>query len=269
METKRQLVVNDDDDVEKKPCEDGFPTNRSKVGEFKYEEVLHAFALNSLLQNRAGRPLSRSEQVVLIADSGLTMISPPIENSIILGTISQKNYSYKDDKHSDHGTQVATVALGGLDFTIANTYLLRHQTHLKMMNIMKRGGSALNPTYDVDELNLQTALRSAEQEAFIVNLSVRFPTKIEFIEQSKRSRRTLIVVAAGNSGDDLRGTEAWPAKSGGSENDTVITVAALEQSGKRAPFSNWSPEHVDIGALGCFVRTWKLDTKRYVAERVS
>jgi hypothetical protein len=261
-EYNRNNVAISDDKIDTAGCRDGLAAPGSKVSEFNYEEIFSGFSTDALLDRRSNRELPRQSQAILIADSGLSKINVPPMEYIFHGDVSSRDMAKRDHKYRDHGTQVASVALGGFDFAIANSYLLNTQTLLQMVNIFNDQPSLKDGKieYVLNETYLTQAIREASKTGAIINISHQFSAKIASVEDAKRSRAILIVVAAGNNGEDLRGPKrVWPAQSGGQDNESIITVAALEQSGQLAPFSNWSPEHVDIGALGCFVRTWKYD----------
>ena len=71
----------------------------------------------------------------------------------------------------------------------------------------------------------------------------------------------LFVVAAGNAksgGQNIDLRQVFPARYGGrngAHRDHLITVGAADLSGKRADFSNYSRQYVDIVAPGCAVET--------------
>ena len=60
-------------------------------------------------------------------------------------------------------------------------------------------------------------------------------------------RGTIFVAAAGNNGQDLDTASMWPAKC---PEPTMVTVAAVTNTGALATFSNRSATHVDLGAPG-------------------
>jgi subtilisin family serine protease len=86
---------------------------------------------------------------------------------------------------------------------------------------------------------------AADNGARVINLSLggRKLTRIEQIAvDHARSKQALVVVAAGNDGDQVAGMS--PAGL-----DGVITVTATDRGDRRAGFSNWGPQ-VDIAAPG-------------------
>jgi subtilisin family serine protease len=101
---------------------------------------------------------------------------------------------------------------------------------------------------------------AAQVPGTIINLSLRSTARIEAIETEADNSRstTLFVVAAGNQENELDAggypkESAYPAVYGGNRRARVLTVAALDGRGGLAPFSNWSPTLVDVGAPGCFI----------------
>jgi subtilisin family serine protease len=180
--------------------------------------------------------------------------------------MSDRSYKYES-----HGTAVSSVVVGGFDFSLVNLNTLRHTTKLRIRNAVERKSRSYDDYY-IDTVKLADYLNEADRDGLITNLSVTYSEKVEAIERVENSGRTLIIVAAGNNGGRLEAQhKAWPAMSGGKDNSTIITVGALETDGRRAPFSNWSNEHVDIGALGCDVRVWTYDQKieKYKLAQVS
>lgn len=84
--------------------------------------------------------------------------------------------------------------------------------------------------------------------ARVINLSLGSASACEAIEQDAINAATaagaVVVVAAGNSGQNLATTDFAPAKC-----DNVITVTAVRRDGTRASYANYGPP-VDIAAPG-------------------
>jgi thermitase len=71
---------------------------------------------------------------------------------------------------------------------------------------------------------------------------------LEFAQQ----KNILIVTSAGNAGEDIDTTPQYPASY---ENENILVVAALDQSGRLTQNSNWGRRAVDVGAPGVDVMT--------------
>ncbi len=262
-----RLVVADE--IEK-PCTVKNLSSEFQVAEFDALQIISALFLNRILQKRWFRgELGAPSTTIEIADSGLYQEAiAPLTNS---GYWGAELIPDKDYKYAQHGTEVAAIALGGPDIALVNRFSFN--VGVKPKQIIRKEPIELTFEHAVNKDLLETAMYELESRggADIVNLSVRFPKEVREVEHAINSGRVLIVVAAGNSGDDLQNKPAWPAKYGGGADRPVITVGAVERDGTRAPFSNYSDEHVDIGALGCDVRTWNFDAdaRRFVEKRAS
>lgn len=256
-----RLVVADKID---KPCLVKDLSNTSRIKEFDAWQIISAIVLDYDLQERMKQPYLRSiTPTIEIADSGLYREASPALGDILSGRWDISLIPDQQYEFADHGTEVATIALGGPDIAPVNRFLFK--VRMKPKQIIYRAGiTQTKAEYVVDQDLLGTAMRKLGDwgGAEIVNLSVRFPVEVKEVEDAKKDGKALIVVAAGNNDSDLQLEEAWPAKYGGSVDEPVITVAAVERDGTKAPFSNYSPTHVEIAALGCDVRTWSYDPKK-------
>jgi thermitase len=86
--------------------------------------------------------------------------------------------------------------------------------------------------------------------ARIVNCSFGSSKKSSALEDEvnyAKSKNTLLVVAAGNNGDNIDSDPEYPASF---TQGNVLTVAATTASGALASFSNYGKKSVDIGAPG-------------------
>lgn len=163
---------------------------------------------------------------------------------------------YPDDPYRDHGTAVASMALGGRsmhDATVGTASLVK----LSFAKIYWRRPGPIG----VKEATIYETMSHIENhsDARVVNLSVGsvdgnslrmfVPTL-----SAAASLNLLVVVAAGNASADISTTPTYPAVHGGRGSpvaDRVITVGALAPDGTLAKFSNFSKSRVDILAPGC------------------
>jgi hypothetical protein len=103
-----------------------------------------------------------------------------------------------------------------------------------------------------------------QKEPAVVNMSISYESDespmgannvFEGIVKNLHER-TVLVVAAGNGGEDLSSHPIIPASMGGGPRGQVITVAAHDADGRLTAFSNYGAESVDIAAPGCEVPSW-------------
>lgn len=138
-----------------------------------------------------------------------------------------------------HGTTVSGV-------TAAITNNIRGVAGTAQVSVMAL--RALGPSGQGSSLNTSLAIRwAADHGADIINLSLGTnetfggPTDIQLAVDYAWSRGALIVAAAGNAG---RSTLDYPARL-----SNVVSVAAIDESGQRASFSNYGTG-LDISAPG-------------------
>lgn len=164
---------------------------------------------------------------------------------------------FPTDTYRMHGTQVADSALGGaaLRAKFAALYDLI-KLHFFKIYVKDSGGAV-----SVRDSTFLDAMRDIERhpKAQIVNYSVgsgsRHSTSdFEGVLAQAVQRQFLVVLAAGNSSQDLGESPSYPASFGGNGSHLsswIITVGAAAPDGGIAPFSNWSSSRVDILAPGC------------------
>ncbi|WP_165422614.1 S8 family serine peptidase [Rhizobium ruizarguesonis] len=162
-----------------------------------------------------------------------------------------------------HGTKMAALALGGPQ--IAGIWLPDGKTPpvmLKIVNFQSSTeiGATVLPYRLADAVDYLAA-----QDIRVVNLSLSNSQNLEGLSQTigKHGEMQLFVVAAGNArqgpGRNIDSKPlVFPARYGGRVGDhkrNVLTVAAHDGQGKRAPFSNVSDQFVDLFAPGCSIAT--------------
>ena len=171
---------------------------------------------------------------------------------------------YADTATSQHGTQVASIALGGISL-IGLLDSLDVRLRLAPFNILTRNGS-------VGLTNLSDAIAIADNTNAVVNLSVGRQEPFVEIKAALESRSDVVlVVAAGNEGQSLQTHRVYPASQGGENAGrlNVLTVAALDSDGKLAAFSNYGARYVDIAAPGCLQRAYERDANGFRVVEVS
>ncbi|WP_197032500.1 S8 family serine peptidase [Rhizobium sp. CF080] len=168
-------------------------------------------------------------------------------------------YQNPDLSWKFHGTRMASLVLGGPKVDVI--WAPRPPLRIKVVNFASsKMDGGMVPTSELDRaLGFLGA-----SGAVVVNMSLATRLNIIGITNSIRSfsNNTLFVVAAGNSrlgpGEDIGLNAAYPALLGGfsgQNRENVITVGAHGRSGKRATFSNYSSQFVDLLAPGCGVET--------------
>jgi Subtilase family len=162
-----------------------------------------------------------------------------------------------------HGTEMAAIILGGP--SVAGTWVggsrAQPVVRLKIVNI----ASATVAGANVGSEKMSGAIDYlAKQSVSVANMSLKNNRDIESVSRSIGAKPdVLFVVAAGNSqtgaGQDLRfSPTVFPARYGGRSGEhklNVITVGAHDLKGKKAGFSNFSDQFVDLFAPGCSVPT--------------
>jgi subtilisin family serine protease len=211
----------------------------------------------------AWRQTTGGDVTVAVIDSGIDLTHPDLVPNLwtnpgeIPGNgIDDDHNGYVDDVHgfdfidgdgtpqdqNGHGTHVAGIigARGGNGVGGAGV-----AWRVKLMAIRVLDANAQGTTTDVAR-----GIRYAvDNGARIINLSLAGPSSTPDLEaavQYAQARGVLIVVAAGNDGQDLSGAPTYPAAYG---EPNVIGVAATTQSGGLSSVSDYGPG-ADIAAPG-------------------
>lgn len=165
----------------------------------------------------------------------------------------------------DHGTQVATLALGGPQFLDAEAQA-HSKVKVRLYSIVELGdpnrpGARATK---VREDDVAFAIKDAkENDAYIINGSFEFPLEMQTIVPLIQSdSKLLLVAAAGNKPDDIDNRPRWPASFGGADGTIarqVLTVGASDSNQRMASFSSRNANKVDLLAPGCGVPTVAFD----------
>lgn len=148
---------------------------------------------------------------------------------------------------ASHGTHVAGLASGRL---LGPELVPKIDRNIQLM-ILKVADS----TGRIDSGNVFNAAYYAQRSGVpVVNLSLAGPSEQAIYEAIRGSASVLFVVAAGNDNTSLQLDDRSQSRYGypalyGLDLPNIISVAALDQSGERACFSNYGPA-VDIAAPG-------------------
>jgi hypothetical protein len=157
-----------------------------------------------------------------------------------------------------HGTAIADLALGGFTFRTdyPSVYNLIKIDFAKIF--WKPGGGPIS----VNSSTMLSAMQSINnhQMPTVINFSVgggNPNTTGQFVDYVLHSAELnfLVVLAAGNSGDDIENdSPIYPASYGGTgsaASDFIITVGASDPKLLATSFSNRSANRVDLLAPGC------------------
>jgi len=201
--------------------------------------------------------LGKPSVVVAVVDTGVWYTHQDIAANMWVNTLQggthgydfiNNNYNPMDVDTSPspiyHGTGVAGVIAAVID----NTVDIAGVANVRVMALR-----ALGPNGQGSSFNTSQAIRWAAQHgARVINLSLGTnetfigPTDISLAVNYAWSRGALVVAAAGNSGT---GTLDYPARL-----PNVVSVAAIDETGSRASFSNWG-SGLSLAAPGTRVLT--------------
>lgn len=242
--------------------------------------------LQKKLENKSQMPISA---IVGVIDTGLGSIGDDFFNDIFFkDNLDEKNgvseedddennfiddiyginfYSkngdisfFEGDDEKDHGTQIASLILGGprnaLEFKQGNWTPIK----LKIINYSKPSGGTIEPSSMADSIHYLGI-----QDAQIINMSLSNSLDLESIRNiiSNNRNHILFVAAAGNKTSIDTTTKlallpVYPARyggEGGNYSNNVLTVGAYNLKGGLAQFSYYSNRYVDLLAPGCSIET--------------
>ena len=164
-----------------------------------------------------------------------------------------KPFEVVPEKRMAHGTQVASLALGGLSYAS----LVDPSDVLTQLVIVNFGDPVDGIQYP--ERLLAAVDYLTGRDSSIINMSLSTSTEIEGLKRriDRQKRNVLFVVASGNTipnGIDLKLIPRYPASWGKTSfHQNLVTVGAADSSGARAAFSNHGA--IDILAPGCGLKT--------------
>lgn len=155
-------------------------------------------------------------------------------------------------KYGEHGSETASLALGGRPFFSSNSKLDNH-VQLKIVKIVVH---YQNGEFAIPDTALNLGLKYAKRSgAAVANISVGTSRKdSEILGYLQIPPGLIAVVAAGNAPGRLDDGPIYPASFGGAWGDgrnNVITVIAHDAIGKPAEFSSYGQHYADIAAPGC------------------
>src|SRR5881628_467877 len=192
--------------------------------------------------------------LVAVVDTGVWWTQPDIQANMWTNTADgthgwdfvdgDSNPMDIDPSGTYHGTGVAGVIAAITD----NGQGIAGTAQISVIALRALGSNGQGSS-----LNTSQAIRwAADQGAKVINLSLGTnetfvgPTDIQLAVNYAWSKGALIVAAAGNAGV---GTLDYPARL-----PEVVSVAAIDESGRRASFSNYGPG-LDLSAPGSRIVT--------------
>ncbi|RFU64957.1 S8 family peptidase [Peribacillus glennii] len=190
------------------------------------------------IQAEEGWDISRGSKNVVIAvvDTGVDLDHPDLRRRIISGyNVVAENHNPDDD--NGHGTHVAGIIASETNNMRGVAGLTWHN---KIMPIKAMAAKGYGSAFDI----AQGVIWATDHGADIINLSLGNyqPSAVmhEAIEYAYK-KNVVITVAAGNDNTDQ---PSFPAAY-----PEVLSVAAVDNQGNKAPFSNYG-EHIDVAAPG-------------------
>lgn len=243
--------------------------------------LLQALEDSQVRADKAKR--SKPSVVVAVLDTGiaqppaallgwarfLTLSDPNAANYFGLDGVTRKKgpVGTPGIKDADHGTQVAVLTAGGLDFLAADKKELS-KIKLRPEKILRTDNGEILEQY------VDYGLRDAtENGATIAVASFQFGASLDMLRAPlEGNKRLLMVTAAGNRSQDIESYPRWPANFGGVEGDLkpqIIAVGSHDADGAISWFSAYGSSYVDVLAPGCAVPSLDLNWQRKTEDGTS
>lgn len=192
-------------------------------------------AANSSTKSAWDKTTAKPEIKIAVLDTGIEKTHPDLENNIV----GEKNFSSSPDvnDHDGHGTQVAGViaAIGNNASGIAGIAYKASLLNVKVLNDDGFGTYA----------NIADGiLWAANSGAKVINLGLGGSSDSDLLKDAVNyaaDKGAVVIAAAGNYGAN---SPVYPA-----EYDTVLSVAAADDSDSRLPSSNYGPS-IKVAAPG-------------------
>lgn len=228
-----------------------------KVGGRPGSWALEAVDAGTALALSPGHPAIR----VAVLDSGISRDHPEFEGKVaggydfvslgdggssgglLIGDVTGRDPDW-DDGPAAHGSHVAgTIGALGLAMPVGAAGLCSLLGYRVLGTALENGARIAVGS----EADIQAGIKeAADRGASVINLSLGLGAQDGLAPHARairyaRLRNVVTVAASGNHGSD---TPVYPGAVPG-----VITVGAIDQFGRVAPFSGWGP-HLDVTAPG-------------------
>ena len=204
--------------------------------------------------------------IVAVTDTGIDNSHPDLQESIYRNSVEVLNGL--DDDHNGYVDDVAGWNFSAEDNGNNNTqdYSASHGTHVSGIIAAKGDnnqgvigvapGVSLLPVKVLDENGgflsdfINGIDYSISMGASIINVSLGgndFSLAEKTVFDRAEAKGVLVVVAAGNEGQDVGASPEYP---GGYDNDNIINVLASNRLDQFEPFSSYGASAVDVAAPG-------------------
>jgi thermitase len=204
-------------------------------------------------------------QVIAVVDTGIALDHPDLVGNLWTGPGGIHGHDFVDDDsdpddYDFHGTHVAGTA-AAIDDNGIGVAGVAPDAQLMAVRVLDGNGSgssadigdgiafAAQNGADVINLSLGT---TADSDAFMSN-GIAVADQLDAV----------VVAAAGNDGKDNEGEATVPCNL---PNPNIVCVAAVNQAGALAGFSNYGAAAVDVGAPGTNVLSAETDYAEILAE---
>ena len=198
-------------------------------------------------------------QLIAVVDTGVDLTHPDLLPNLWSGPGGIRGHDFVDDDDDPddfhyHGTHVAGIAaaVAGNAQGAAGV-----APEAQVMALRALNGNGFGSTAGI----AQAIVYAAEQGAGIINLSVGGPSGagdsvLANAIAEAGSADVVVVAAAGNAGED---NDVDPTVPCALPAENLICVAALNQNGTLASYSNRGVTSVDVGAPGSLILSSKTD----------
>lgn len=211
---------------------------------------------------------SSQDIVVAVIDSGVDLAHEDLFENLIIGGFDAVHRDGEPEDNIGHGTLVASLigaignnglGIAGVNwqsslvvFKAADNLNLVDRTIRNISSLIQTGSFGTMTWADfVDAMERVVQLHEAGRPVHLINLSAggAFSELLQGVIQRITSLGVLIFTAAGN-GDPGWNVEENPVYPCTEPDEHIICIGSINRRGELSTFSNFGPEHVDIGAPG-------------------